>query len=227
MILFFFLWFVSEIQFSVISFEEIQKTVERFVFQEVGLPKEDVTVEFRNTLSNIRIEKKTYQVNVVPDKNIIFRGKVTLPVEIVSEGKTEKRILVSLNVRRFANVCSPSRLIAKGEILSEHDILVRKIETTSITQPFYSIKEECISKRATKSLLPGKTLLKEMLEEIPIVLKGKTVRVIAKTPTVSISTFGEAQQDGSRNEIISVRLSNSKELVKVKILDDSSVLVIQ
>jgi|GEM_PF-1879309 flagella basal body P-ring formation protein FlgA len=227
MILFFFLWFFAEIQFSIISSEEIHQTVKGFVFQEIGLPKEDVTIEFRNALSDIRIEKKTYQVNVVPDKNIIFRGKITLPVEIVSEGKTEKRILVSLNVRTFANVCSPSRVIAKGEIISEQDILVRKIETTSISQPFYSTKEECYSKRAAKSLLPGKTLLKEMLEEIPIVLKGKTVRVIAKTLTVSISTFGEAQQDGSRNEVISVRLSNSKEIVKAKILDESSVLVIQ
>ncbi|MBS4029039.1 MAG: flagellar basal body P-ring formation protein FlgA [Ignavibacteriales bacterium] len=221
-----FVWF-SFTGTVVIHSSELQRVLESFVSQQISLPKDDYTIEYRNVPNEVKIENVNYEIRVVPDRNFNLRGNVTLPVEILSGGKVEKRLLLSLKIRTFENVCFPTQQLNKQDVIKDEDIVIKRIETTSLTNPFISEKFECVGKRTKKTLMPGKPLLRSFIEDLPVVARGRAVKVFVQKNNVSVTMNGEAQQDGNEGEIISVRLTGSKDIVKAKVLDTQQVLLIQ
>ncbi|MEK7263951.1 MAG: flagellar basal body P-ring formation chaperone FlgA [Bacteroidota bacterium] len=227
MIAFCILWFlgIGDITFTQ---QEIRKIVEDFIFQQITLDRNNVIVEFRNITSEIQLQtEQQITPSVLLDKNIALRGNVTLPVEFRSNSRVEKRVLVSVKIRTFENTCTPSRQILKGEILKDEDILEQKIETTDNREQFFSDKNECIGLRAKRTLQIGSTISRDMLEALPILLRGQIVTVYVQNGGVTVTVRGEVQKDGSIGEVITVKLERSHERVKVKVLDNESVLLVQ
>ncbi len=210
-----------------ISSTEIEQAVKDYISKQISLSPEDYIIDFRTQINDVIISTEDYSISIVPSKSSVLRGNVTLPVEVSSIGKLIKRILLSIKIRTFETVCSSTREVSKGEILKNEDIIEKRIETTSLNIPFVSIKNDCLNKRATKNLIPGATIFQSMIENVPLVSRGKVVKVFSNANNVAITTTGEAQQDGTEGEVIKVRLSISRDIVKAKILDTQSVVIIQ
>ena len=222
-----FLWFLSS-SGSVITQQEIKKIVEDFIFQQLTLEKNDIVIEYRNVPSEIQLQTdKPTTSSVILEKNIALRGNVTLPIEFRSDSRVEKRVLVSVKIRTFENTCTPVRQILKGELLKSEDMLLQKIETTDNREQFFTDKNDCIGLRAKRILQIGKTISKDMVEILPVLLRGQTVTVFVQNGGVTVTVRGETLEDGNVGEIISVKLLPSRARVKVKVLDNESVLLVQ
>ncbi len=220
----FFVWQII-LQFN-ISQTELKEKIEEFIFKQIKLPKEDVIIEYKNLPNEIN-QKTKYELKVMPEENQILRGNVSLPLEIFSEGKMEKRILVSLKIRTFENCCLAVNPIPSGETILDKNIEIKKIETTSFTQEVVHLKNECVGKKAKRAIGKDRVILLDAIEELPVIERGKVITLLSKTNGVVVSAKVEAQQDGRVGEIIYVKLQTSKERIKAKVVDSLSVIVVQ
>ncbi|MBW2648973.1 MAG: flagellar basal body P-ring formation protein FlgA, partial [Deltaproteobacteria bacterium] len=68
---------------------------------------------------------------------------------------------------------------------------------------------------------PNTAITGNMVRSIPMVKRGKPVRIVFENGPMRITTIGLSEQDGMRGELIKVRNVSSKKVIYVRVTGDS------
>ena len=125
-----------------------------------------------------------------------MRGIVCLPVEITSEGKVARQMVVSLKVRLFGQVFVAGRQLERHSNISDEGIGSRYVELTSMPDDVVMHKEQLSGKRTSRIIGAGSILRESSLELIPLVFRDEHVTLIVRAGHVKLSMQGVAKEDG-------------------------------
>lgn len=129
-------------------------------------------------------------------------------------GRYEEQIAVPILRKRFNN----------GEIISEADIEIKYF--THYKVPHGSVVDinEIIGKTPARLISKGRPIRQAELIKPAIIEKGTIVQMLYKNNAIEISTIGEALDNGGMADIIRVKNTDSKKVIRAKIISQNQVM---
>ncbi len=163
---------------------------------------------------------------IKPDDFNLNGSIVYVPVKIVDKtGRVYKSIL-SVKLKLYKEVVVAVKQIHRREDLTGDDFILKEKDITNITgTPLYSLKG-INSFRSIVNLRPGDVLIKQMIQQIPIVNIGDRLHAEYIYGGVVVTTDVYARQEGVSGQVISV-ITSDKKFFKAKIVNSKSVIIIE
>lgn len=122
------------------------------------------------------------------------------------------------NINLIVDVPVVTRLIHPNEEIFAADIAWQKMPLAKVNQDIVQNKDDLIGKVVKgNSLKPGMTIRKSSLQALVMIKKKDTVTIVYKDEGLSLSTVGEAQQDGAHGDLIRITLFTSKKDIQARV----------
>jgi flagella basal body P-ring formation protein FlgA len=160
----------------------------------------------------------------IPER--FYRGG-TIPVSLILRAKGEKarEIRVQARVEIYADVLVARNSLRRHQVVEEKDVQVLNRNITSLPGDVATTLQEVLGKRMTLSVNSQEVLRKSMVEVPPLVKKGERVTLLVENPSFTITSVGEAKEDGRKGDRIRAVNIASKREVYGEVLDDHTVQV--
>lgn len=162
---------------------------------------------------------------VEPSKKPI-KGATTLKMAVYVDGEDMGRLTLSGWVDRYEPVVCTSRFVSRGEILTEDDIVLKKINISQVSSRIVKDADHVVGKQVKSNLRAGRAVQENFLVLPPMIEKGERVRILAISGGIQVATLGIAMDEGREGEQIKVENITSKKLVVGRVSDRSTVEVL-
>lgn len=141
---------------------------------------------------------------------IEFRGATTVKVFGVAEdvGGQAKE---ADEADRGCKITVAARDLARGEVITADDLVLEERETR--TASAVHNPEDLIGLRTTRHIRSGTEITLSGVEQIPVIDRGASVTIVARTGAMSVSAPGTARAAGQLGEIIPVENCLSHKVV--------------
>jgi flagellar basal body P-ring formation protein FlgA len=204
--------------------EDIEKAVSD------ALVKADVAKHVRATVTNNR-DKVLYtgtQPAHVELRTLTYdKGKTSWSANmLIMDGEkviTAKPISGRYNEEQALPVLK-QRLRDDG-VIAKENIAMQLFALTKVRQDTVLEAEQLIGKSPRHMISPNRPIRTGELTTPPVLEKGATVSMRYATPYMSITTTGEAQEEGSVGNTIRVRNTDSNKIVRARIVSPQEVVV--
>ncbi|MBN2702415.1 MAG: flagellar basal body P-ring formation protein FlgA [Methylothermaceae bacterium] len=147
-------------------------------------------------------------------------------VGVACRGSHPWTIYVRANVRLFQKVAVLARSLAKGTVLEEAMVILKRTDIADLRGGYFSTTESALGKRLTRSLPAGAVLTRRELTSLKIVHKGDAVMIRARGGGLDVRMGGHALMDGGLGERIRVRNDRSQRVVEGVVRGPNEVRVV-
>jgi flagella basal body P-ring formation protein FlgA len=160
----------------------------------------------------------------IPDR--FYRGG-TVPVSLIlrANGEKAREVRVQARVEIYADVLVARNSLRRHQVVEEKDVQVVNKNITPLPGDVATDLQEVLGKRMTLSVNSQEVLRKSMVEVPPLVKKGDRVTLLVENPSFTITSVGEAKEDGRKGDRIRAVNIASKKEVYGEVLDDHTVQV--
>ncbi len=177
-------------------------------------PLGDVKIELSRTPEKLYVPQTGYRLDVKPSGTFSGRGYQAFRVLVIEKNGDEElaTIPVTAVIRLFQEVAVAKKKIPRNLKLSD-DVIAFEYREISRCAGDPILRSGWAEKNMRSKVViePGKVIVSGMVEETPLIERGKIVRLIVAAGSVEIATTGRAQESGQLEEAIRVRpLNNSK-----------------
>lgn len=157
--------------------------------------------------------------------NMKFIGNVSIPVEIIINGVSVKKVNVSLKIQVFSEVLVATTGISRGDILSPENISLEKREIKNSGDNIFTDPAQIEGRVASVNISRG-TVITEKLTESPLMVRnGDLVTIIAVAGQVEVRAMGKSKQNGRFGDIIDVVNTDSGKRLKATVIETGTVLI--
>jgi len=162
-------------------------------------------------------------LRVEPSGNQDFIGDTVFLVKSFKGGTLVKTESVRARIEVLQDVATAARMLPAGTVLAQSDIRivrrwVRRIHPHALTEV-----EAVSGKRLTIQVASGVEILATMLKEVPLVKRGKMVKIVFDSGPMQIVTVGLSEEDGVAGNIIRVKNITSNKIIYARVLSESVV----
>jgi flagella basal body P-ring formation protein FlgA len=211
---------------SFVEADEIKSAVSQYIFSRLDTAfRKDAIVEFRAGIERVSLSGRDHTLRVGLGEERTLRGIVCLPVEIASEGKVRRQMVVSVKIRLFGQVFIADQQLERHSNISDKGIGSRYMELTSMPDDVILSKDQLYGKRTSRIVGAGSVLRESSLELIPLVVRDESVTLIVRTGHVRLSTTAVAKEDGVFGSTIEVQKVDSHERIEAVVIDEHTVQV--
>jgi flagella basal body P-ring formation protein FlgA len=201
-----------------VEVDRIQRAVEDYVYTTTGASRTELVVEIRGRIPRLAVSSRDYSIRVAPTTVSSFKGYVTIPIEIVCQGRIEQTTSVSVRIRRFGPVLMTSRLLSKNHDMVTEDVIRQHVETTTLPEDILSELSEIEGQRTVRIVSGNCVLTRSMMECSPIVLHDDHVILAVRSNKAIVTVQGIAKQDGRIGDVITVQKTGSHEQYRGKVV---------
>jgi len=145
----------------------------------------------------IKIEKEP---RLPADADLAASGSITVVVSVKEQDGYETAVPVTVKLTAYHKVTVAKVRVAKGDILTSASV---SLEERPETETGIEL-DDAIGKRAAVSIPAGAVLIKEMVEELPVVKKGELVRVTVEREGVVVTFYGRSRDEGAKGDLVEV-----------------------
>jgi flagella basal body P-ring formation protein FlgA len=160
---------------------------------------------------------------VDPPGNEDFIGDMIFLVRIFKGGNFFRTETVRTRIEVLHDMVIATRTLTSGTVLKDSDIKtvrkwVHRIQPQTLSSP-----DRIVGRRMTVQARPGMEIAANMLKDVPLVQRGKVVKIIFDSGPMRIVTVGMPEEDGMAGSIIRVRNVTSNKIIYARVLGDSLV----
>ncbi len=120
---------------------------------------------------------------------------------------------------------TPTRPVARGEILRAGDISIEKRPKAELTGDVVADAKAVIGQAARHALRPGQPLRQGDLMRAELVQRNEPVTILYQVPGIVLTLRGKAMDSGAEGDVINVLNIQSKRTVQGVVTGDGRVLV--
>jgi len=139
-------------------------------------------------------------------------GLCPLEVEVLSQGRSVQTVPLVVQVTLTRRVVIARRTINQGAAIAAADVELTALSFTRVDELGLDDVAEAVGQRAKRVISAGSLVETEMLEAVPLVLRGQLVTMTSLAGAVRVVTTGKAGDDGRRGEVIRVRAADDKKM---------------
>lgn len=152
-------------------------------------------------------------------------GSIPVRVEAVDEGGVVRDTLSGVALAEvWAEVPCAARPLSRGEVLDAQSVVRMRMDLTVLGRPVWNGAD--VGAVRVRAFVPqGRPILAEMVEPVPVVERGRMVRVVFDNGRVRLAAPGQSLEDGGVGSVIRVRNLQSQRVVEARVEDASTVRV--
>ena len=196
-----------------ISADQFEEIFREHVMSHSPWPAKKIKFESVNTPGAIDLPAGNLHWEVLEKGNDHYLGNVAFTVNFWVDGKQIRKIPISGKISVSLEVVKAAKKISKGELISEGDLVFLSENLTGRIKNAVTSLEEVIGKRALRSIQSGQFITPRMIEDPPLVRKGKRVLIKAEDKSIRVTTLGKVLEDGrAGDEVRVINLSSGKEI---------------
>ncbi|MHC5110816.1 MAG: flagellar basal body P-ring formation chaperone FlgA [Planctomycetota bacterium] len=139
-------------------------------------------------------------------------GLASLEIEVLAPSGTLQVIPVVVQVSLVRDVVVARRAINQDARVRPADVTRKTMSFTKLSKLGLDDPGLAIGQRARRFVQAGTIITANMLESVPLVLRGQLVNVVSQAGGVRIVTSGMAGSDGRLGEMVRVRSSNDRNI---------------
>lgn len=141
----------------------------------------------------------------------------------VANGEVVTALPASGHFEEIIEVPVLKRELRNGDIISENDIEIRDFPMAHIRSDTITDISTIIGKSPLRTISPFRSLRENEIASPAIVKKNGIVQMRYSSPGMEITTSGQAMDDGAKGDVINVRNTASKKVVRAVIEDSNTV----
>ncbi len=127
-----------------------------------------------------------------------------VPVNFVSRSGIFSTVL-EYKLSIYENVVVAAKKIPFGKKISENDLLLKKMDVYATSTAYATSLKDCVGMVSTWSFEKGQVLSLNGLKSPPDVVIGQILIAYISYPTMTVTTFVRAMQNGNIGQVIAVR----------------------
>jgi flagella basal body P-ring formation protein FlgA len=200
-----------------LTINEIQPEIEKYLDSSLSWKVGEWSFEIENKDLFWRGYDKPYTISVDGLNSGYSKGTAILNCNF-NQGtkKTVLRVICHLDV--ITGVCVAKNDLTRGTVLTANDLEISTRNITSLAPGLFTKSEDLIGSKTLVTLNAGTVLQKRMICRVPDVTSGDNIQIIFNKGRIRCSVNGTARESGNTGEKIWVQNSETKQLLRVKIV---------
>ncbi len=144
----------------------------------------------------------------------------------MSNGEVISALPASGHFDEIVEIPVLKRQIRAGDIISQNDIEIRDFSQTHVRTDTVTDMASLIGKAPIHTMSPSRPIREHEIAQPTLVKKNSLVDMHFRSPGMEISATGEAMSDGAHGDVINVRNTASKKIVRASIVDSKTVTIL-
>ncbi len=162
--------------------------------------KKDFSLSLINSIPSINFEFID-----VGKPFILSRNIMGVPINFVSYSKVIKSVVLKYAIHEYKKVVIAAKRIEYGQKITRDSLKLERIDVYATTTAYATSLKKCIGKIAVWSFFNGQVISMQGLKSPPDVVVGQILIAYISYPTMTVTTFVRAMQNGNVGQVISVR----------------------
>lgn len=155
-----------------------------------------------------------------------YWGSTSVFLNIIVDDVPFRQVKCQFRVRLFDRVAVAARLISPGQPIRALDFRLEEREVGIRSGRFIGDEAEILGRIVSRPVNAGTPILRSMLRQPVVVEPGSPVKLIAKIGGVEVRMDGIALQSGRIGESIRVRNTESKKVLRGRVIDAKNVEIL-
>lgn len=210
---------------AVIRGADIADAVRAYVDKQTFWPEGAVRMEFRGAIPDVNLGTEAVTWQVQSRRNEDFIGNTAFSVSFYEDGVFLGKRIVRACLEILMDVVVSARSLDRNDVIDQGDIRVVERWFSRSPRNIISDPGEVVGKKLRRSVKPNTEITGNIVEDIPVVEKGKPVKIVVESGLLGMTTFGISEQDGMRGELIRVKNITSKKMIYARVMGNSLVKV--
>lgn len=212
--------------------DEVVAAARQFLVQRLPWHAKDVTLDLAQPLYGpIEVSGARGAIRMQPElpSTGTLLGRVRVNVLFMFNGERQKEVPVYFDVGLHQQVAVATRHIERAELLGENNVRFEQLAVDGLAG-YLTAADGLAGRRAKRAIGTGRIIAsadtETPTEEVPVVIKQRAlVKLVARVGPMTLTTLGEAMQDGHPGETIRVRNIDSNRIVQGRVSGPSIVEV--
>ncbi|MEA3486369.1 MAG: flagellar basal body P-ring formation chaperone FlgA [Thermodesulfobacteriota bacterium] len=206
---------------AVIKGETIKTYVRTYIEKNMPWPKGAVRVEFPVRISDLSLKGKKITCRVLSRRNEDFIGDSSFTVRCYENHTFLNRKTVRVRIEVLMDVVVSTRSLHRNIQISRDDVKLLKRWFYRLPSKIISNPDMVVGMKLRTNVKPNAEITGNMVKSIPMVKRGKPVRIVFENGSMRITTIGLSEQDGMCGELIKARNVSSKKVIYVRVTGNS------
>jgi flagella basal body P-ring formation protein FlgA len=194
--------------------KELEEIFKRHVLSHSSLPAEKIVFQRIRTPETVDLPEGKLQWEVTEKSNPRYVGPVAITVNFLVDGKQIRKVLLSGMVSVNQEVIKTARRIEAGSQITEGDLILVDEDNSRPLGNVMTSPDEIVGKRATRNIRAGQYIRPKMIDDPPLVKKGKRVVIRARKASINVTTLGKVMEDGrTGDQVRVVNISSGRQIL--------------
>ena len=154
-------------------------------------------------------------------------GRFTATVVAPAKGNILASVSLSGTVHEVMEVAVPIRRLMREDVIRPQDLQIIKMRKRNVHNHMVVSAENLIGKAARRTLISGKAIAFEDIQEPELVKRNTKVTIVLETDFMTLTAQGKAMSGGAKGEVIQVKNLTSKKIVEAVVKGPNEVTVAQ
>lgn len=144
-------------------------------------------------------------------------GRKSVVALILVNGREQQQVRMSGDLRLFGNVVHTTRRLPRGEVITADALSVQRQDISMLDASLLQDPAQAVGRQMKASVPAGALLYRQLISEPPLVGRGETVTIVAKTTHLQVSAPGLAKEAGALGETVRVKNLTSRREITAKV----------
>jgi len=205
--------------------QEIRLAVERFLAEKMQNRGWEITIRQLSIPKGIKVSSGARDLELIAPAGWDGWGPVSIALVVRVNGVVEKNLSLRLQVDARTEMVTATRQLLAGTVLTMADLQVQKQDLTQAGG--YPVKnpEDVVGKKLRMTVREGAPLRSNQLANVPVVVNGQPVTIVAENAGIRITVSGKAKSAGGVGDVIRVQNMVSNKEMSARVVDSSTVEV--
>lgn len=205
--------------------QEVRGAVERFLAEKLEGRGWETTIRQLTIPQGIQISKGPRDLELIAPAGWDGWGAATIVLVVRVNGSVEKNLSLRLQVDARTEMLVATRQLLAGTVLTAADLQFQKHDLSQAGGHPVKNMPDAVGKKLRMTVRAGAPIRSNQLVNVPVVVSGQLVTIVAENAGIRITVSGRARSAGGIGELIRVQNLASNKEISARILDASTVEV--
>jgi len=209
----------------ILNESHIKAAITNHIEEHMNWPEGSIRITFPSGVPGIPLSLENFTLEVKENRNDEFIGNRLYQVKIRHENNFYKQISIPTQIEVCKDLVLSSRPLERDKNISEQDIIVVKKWFSRLPQDLLTDPVNIIGKRLLRSIKARSTFTVSMLSNPIMFKRGKVVKIVCDNNVLTITTLGQAEEEGTFGATVRVKNLSSNKIIHAKVVGDSVVKI--
>ncbi len=208
-----------------VSDDQIRRAVISYINGNMPWPKGAVRAEFSSRISDVSLPGSDITCRISSRRDEDFIGNSNFTIKFYEGDVFLKKKTVRVRLEVLKDVVVASEYLTRGIEIGTSDVRLVEKWFDRIPSNIVAGIEDVVGKRLRVTVKENVEITRNMVRDIPLVKRGKLVRIVIENMPLKITTVGLSEQDGMLGDLVKVKNVSSNRILYARVMGDSLVRV--